>query len=268
MGGATLHRMVHAVIGVLAASGGLGTSTLTVALAYRAARRLGVGAAVDGQHRGGGLDTTAAMEHLPGLRWGDLAGSRGEVDGAAVLAGLPAHDGLRVLAAGGATVSGAVGRAVEAVEQGVERAVVEGLARVCPVTLVDAGRRFGLADACTDLVLVAGTTARQLADAAAVVADPALAGRVPHLVLRTGRRDPVDPEEVAERLDLPLAALLREDARVAADADRARVPGSRPKGSVERVADRVLEVLDLAGDGMGGDSPVADTVGGRRLGAA
>lgn len=228
--------MVHAVVGVLSASGGLGASTFTVALAARAARRFGVCVAVDGQQGSGGLDTTAALEHLPGLRWGDVAGSRGTADGAAVLAGLPAQDSLRVLAAGGGVAPVAV-----------ERAVVDGLAQVCPFTALDLGRRVDLVDLCTHLVLLVGTTARQLADAAAVAGDEEVPpDPVPRLVLRSGRRDPVDPEEVAGHLGLPLAGVLRDDPHVATDADRGRVPGTRARGTVERVADRVLEALDPA----------------------
>src|SRR5690348_11711960 len=93
--------MDHHVIGVMGASGGLGASTLAVALAVRAGPRTGVSVCVDGRTSGGGLDVTACLEHAPGVRWGDLADLRGEVDGAALLRALPGEGPLRVLAAGG-----------------------------------------------------------------------------------------------------------------------------------------------------------------------
>lgn len=226
--------MVHAVVGVVGASGGLGASTLGVALAVRASRRFGVCVAVDARSGGGGLDVTAGLEHLPGLRWGDLAESRGEVDGAAVLTGLPHDGGLRVLAARGSRPRAPV-----------ERAVVAGLAQVSPVTVLDLGRRFELVELCTHLVLVAGSTARRLADATAVVREPALAEVTPWLVLRTRGRDPVSGEAVAAHLDLPLAGVLREDPGVRGDEDRALVPGTRGKGSLATLADRVLDAADL-----------------------
>jgi hypothetical protein len=59
---------------------------------------------------------------------------------------------------------------------------------------------------------------------------------------RTGRSDPVEPEDVALHLDLPLAGTLREDARVAVDADRARLPGSRSSGALASLVDSLLAV--------------------------
>jgi hypothetical protein len=253
--------MDHRVIGVLGASGGLGTSTLAVALAVRAARRSGVTACVDGQLWGGGLDVTACLEHLPGLRWPDLAGASGELDGAALLRQLPSQDGIAVLAAGGPL--GSVGGPFEGdaaladrVAAGPELAVrvVQALGRLCAVTVVDLGRGADplhaavLVDACTDVVLLAGTSARRLADG--VVAAHGVNGLARltsvTLVLRTPRRDALEPEEVATRLDLPLVAALADDPRVDADADRARMPGTRQASGPTRVGDRILEWLALA----------------------
>ncbi len=254
--------MDHRVIGVLGASGGLGTSTLAVAIGVRAARRSGVTACVDGQLWGGGLDVTACLEHLPGLRWADLAGAAGELDGAALLRELPSQDGIAVLAASGPL--GAGGASLEghdrAVDLGAGRELavraVRALGRLCAVTVVDLGRGgdpppgAALVDVCTDVVLVAGTSARGLADgvvAARGVTGPAQLASV-GLVLRTPRRDALEPEDVATRLDLPLVATLADDPRVGADADRARMPATRRTSGLTRAADRILEWLELADD--------------------
>jgi MinD-like ATPase involved in chromosome partitioning or flagellar assembly len=235
--------MDHRVIGVLGASGGAGASTLAVALGVRAARRLGVTACVDGDLWGGGLDVTACLEHLPGLRWGDLAEASGELDGAALLRALPTQDGIGVLAAGEVPV-----------DADVARRAVHALSRLCAVTVVDLGSggvpaaAVGLGDCCTDLVVLAGTSARQLADG---VAAAGRLGRQPQLqtaglVLRTPRRDRVEPEQVALRLDLPLVTVLPDDSRVDVDADRGRVPGTRSSSRLVGVADRILDWLELA----------------------
>jgi hypothetical protein len=248
--------MDHRVIGVLGASGGLGASTLVVALAVRAARRSGVTACVEGQPWGGGLDVTACLEHLPGLRWSELAGASGELDGAALLRALPSQDGIAVLAAGGPLGAGGGLLEGEDVVAGPELAAraVQALGRLCAVTVVDLGRDSfpppgaALVDTCTDLVLMAGTSARRLADGVAAarrVTGPAQAQSV-GLVLRTPRRDALEPEEVAMRLDLPLVAAMADDPRVSADADRARMPGTRQTSGPTRVADRVLDWLALA----------------------
>jgi hypothetical protein len=228
--------MDHRVIGVLGASGGLGASTLAVALALRAARRRGVSACVDGDLWGGGLDVTACLEHLPGLRWGDLGEASGELDGAALLRALPCGDGVCVLAAGG-----------EPPGPQVVRAVVPALSRICAVTVLDLGRAGlgvgdgGLLDCCTHLVLLAGTTARGLADGVAAAGHVGSSGGSVALVLRASRHDRVDPEEVAVHLDLPLAAVLPHDARAVVDADRGRAPGERAGGVLATVADRLLD---------------------------
>ncbi len=229
--------MDHRVIGVLGASGGLGVSTLAVAVAMRAGPRSGVSACVEGDARGGGLDVTACLEHLPGLRWSDLTEAQGELDGAALLQALPREGALSVLAGRG---TGPLPVVVNS--------TVDALARVCAVTVLDLGRSDRLAGRCTELVVLAGVSARHLADAAAVAPRLVAEDRAVHLVVRRGRRDAVDPEEVALRLDLPLLASWVDDPRVIADADRGRVPGSRSAGRLAEVADLVL----ATGEGLPG----------------
>ncbi|GAB3439157.1 hypothetical protein GCM10027517_12230 [Phycicoccus ginsengisoli] len=221
--------MDHHVIGVVGASGGLGASTLAVALAVRAGPRTGVSVCLDARPGGGGLDVTACLEHVAGVRWDDLVDLRGEVDGAALLRALPAQGPLRVLAARGAPPAAAT-----------TRTVVSALASVCGLVVLDLDVTSELLDLCSTVVVLAGVSARHLADAAAVAGK----GQLPAdavLVLRGARREPVAPEEVAVHLDLPLLTVLRDDARVRTDEDRARLPGTRARGSVEGAADRVLD---------------------------
>ncbi len=223
--------MDHRVMGVIGASGGVGVSTLAVALAVRAGSHLGATVAVDGGPDGGALDVTACVEHLPGLRWPDLAGAQGGLDGAALLQALPAHGPTRILAG---TDRG--------LGEDVVRAALTGIARVCGLAVVDLGRSLWLASPCTDLVVVVGTTARHLADASTLAEGVHGLGCPAVLVVRTGRGDPVSPEEVAVHLDLPLAGTLREESRIVADADRARPPGSRSSGGLALLADSLVSV--------------------------
>lgn len=226
--------MNHLVVGVLGTSGGLGVSSLAVALAVRASRIHGVTACVDAVREGGGLDVTACLEHLPGLRWSDLAEAQGALDGAALLRDLPAEGSVRVLAS-----------RAERPTVAVMAAAVRALAEVCAVTVVDLGRSVEQVQWCTDIIVVSGLTARQLADAAAVV--PELVGRSPsaRLVIRAGPHDPFQPEDVADHLDLPLAAVLADDPRALTDADRAKMPGARRASALARAADRVLSTCTL-----------------------
>jgi hypothetical protein len=221
--------MDHRVMGVTGASGGLGVSTLAVALAVRARPHVGATVALDGAPDGGALDVTACLEHLPGMRWPDLAAAQGGLDGAALLRVLPAEGTTRVLAG-----------PHHGLDEEVVRAALRGLARVCGVAVVDLGRSRWLADQCTELVLVTGTSARHLADAAAVADAIHELGCPAGLVVRTGRGDSVHPEEVAVHLDLPLSGTLRDDPRIVTDADRARLPGARSSGALATLADALL----------------------------
>jgi hypothetical protein len=236
--------MDDVVVGVLGASGGLGVSTLAVALAVRAGRRYGVAVGVDGDLLRGGLDVTACLEHQAGIRWGDLTQVEGGVDGPGLLRGLPAERNARFLAAGGTPPDGQV----------VSR-VVAALATTASVVVLDAGTRAECLDLCTDAVLLCGTTVRQLADGAAVGHRLHGRGLPTRLVLRVRGRSTVDPEDVAFHLDLPLVATLREDARVGTDPARGRLPGSRAGDAVGAVADRVLDELVDAGVVGGGPLP-------------
>ena len=226
--------MDHRVIGVVGCSGGVGASSLAVALALMASRRLGVCVAADGDLRGGGLDVTAGLEHLPGLRWPDLAAVQGDVDGAALVRSLPAQGALRVLAARGVVVPDEV-----------VMATVAGLSGVCPVTVVDVGPRLDCLPRRSGVVVVSGMSARQLADAAVVVPTvlDAVEGGV-QLVLRAGRRDAEMAEEVAGHLELPLLGLLRDDPRASSDADRGGMPGARRGSALASVAALVLDAFE------------------------
>lgn len=228
-------------MGVVGASGGLGVSTLAVALAVRAGPRLGLAVCVDAAGPTGprgGIDVTACLEHLPGLRWGDLENVRGTVDGNAVLRGLPGEGSLRVLAARGPQPG-----------QDVAGEVVRAVSAVVGLTVLDLGTSATAVDLCTDVVVLAGVSARHLADAAAwadvaALADAAASGPVARLLLRGPREHRVTAEEVALHLDLPLVGVLPDEPRVRADETRARVPGSRARGALSAAADRILAELD------------------------
>lgn len=248
--------MDHRVMGVIGASGGLGASTLAVALATRGARSVGASVAVDAAPGACGLDVTACVEHREGLRWADLGGVQGALDGPALLGALPHEQATRVLAG-----------MVDEVPQDVVEAALAGLGRTCGLTVLDLGRSLHLAHRCTDMVVLCGTTARQLADGAALAArllaagdgqDPVArpvgaTGRPIGLVVRLRRGDRVEPEAVALHLDLPLAGTLGDDPRAAADADRGRPPGERRVGALARVVDELLD-----GPHPQGGQPVGD----------
>lgn len=223
------------VVGVLGASGGLGASTLAVALAVRAATAQPPVVCVDGHLEGGGLDVTACVEHVPGVRWGDLAGVRGEVAGVDLLRELPRAGGVPVLSA---VSSGAVP------PPAVVGSVLDSLRRLSGLVVIDlpagpSGAPF-LA-ACGVVVLLCGVSPRHLADAAAARSRTLPATADVRLVVRGAPRGDDLPEAIAACLDLPLAGALRDDRQVRLDADRGRPPGQRPRSALACLSARLLQ---------------------------
>jgi secretion/DNA translocation related CpaE-like protein len=228
------------VVAVVGASGGLGASTLAVALAVAAARAGARSVAVDAVLRGGGLDVTAGVEHLPGLRWPDLAGTRGAVDGRALLHGVPRAAGAAILSAGRAgggpppaeprtATPALLARAVLALREWADVVVVD-----LPAPDVDV-----LGD-CGTVVLLTGSSARHFADATAAREALAPVAERTGLVVRGGRRGGM-PDSLAEHLTLPLLAAWGDDRAVVADAERGWVPGERGRSRLARLAARLLD---------------------------
>ncbi len=200
------------VIAVVGASGGLGTSTLALAVGRRLAATGPPSLVVDLDLDGGGLDVTAGVEHLPGRRWPALTDVRGRVDAGLLLASLPEEDGCRLLSAGGPAAGPVPHRAVDDVLASLvaspSRTVVDcarglpppGVLRVSPIVLLvmSLGTR-GLADGdarLEALLGLAGASGRP-PDVWLVTRSPGRAGRevlddvVAHLGVQHLWGDPV-----------------------------------------------------------------------------
>jgi secretion/DNA translocation related CpaE-like protein len=224
------------VIGVLGASGGLGASVLTCALAVRAAEAGLSALTVDGDRLGGGLDVTMGLEQESGLRWPDLARVRGEVDGHQLLARLPRADSVPVLSFDRA-------RDVELSPEPV-RGVLSGLRAACQVVSIDLPSPGTplfecWLEACTDVVLLAGSDPRGLAGACAVAPHVGHA-RHPRLCVRTDGSSDDLATVVASGVDLPLAAVLRHERGLDADLWHGLAPGVDRRGPVAGAADELL----------------------------
>jgi hypothetical protein len=239
------------VVGVLGASGGLGASTLTVALALTATRDMGTAhrppaVAVDGVLTGGGLDVTACVEHVAGLRWGDLSGARGEVCGHDLLTELPRVCGAPVLSAAPQAPPPplpVVSSVVDALRSAAGLVVVD-LGLLWRRPAAEGGEPDPLLTVCDVVLLVAGATPRHLADAVAATGRLA-SGRgagSPESDLRlVVRGAPPDlASALADHLGLPLAARWRDDRRVALDAERGQSPGQGRRAALAGVCRRLL----------------------------
>ena len=234
------------VIGVVAGSGGAGASVLAAAVAVRAAAAGRSVVCVDGDRLGGGIDVTFGLEQEPGLRWPDLAGARGRIDGGQLLARLPAVDGVAV-------VSFDRARPCTPTEEACDQ-VLTALRDNTDLVVLDLPRPdAGLADAllvrADVLVLLAGDGVRPLAAASATAAALAEEHDQVWLGVRCGTGHAGLAESVAAALDLPLLAEVRYDPGLDADLLHGIPPGSRMRSPLARAADSVLAGLLLPAEG-------------------
>ena len=217
-----------------------GASVLAAALGVRAVAAGRTAVCVDGDRLGGGLDVTLGLEQEHGLRWPDLAGVRGRVDGDDLLRRLPTVDGLAVLSF---DRSSDVAPAEEAV-----REVLAALVTVVELVVVDLPRPdeplFGVCVGAVDgVVLLGGSGVRQLAALSAVA--PRLGSRCDEvwLALRSVGRDDQLADVTAGALDLPLVALVPHDPTLEADLLHGTPPGSAARTAVAAAADTILAQL-------------------------
>jgi secretion/DNA translocation related CpaE-like protein len=238
------------VIGVIGGSGGVGATSLSAAVAVRAAAAGRRAACVDGDPLGGGLDVSFGLEQEPGLRWPDLARVRGTVDGDRLLDRLPRGAGVAVLS---------FERQVDLAPGPAAEQVVLALRSACEVLVLDLPRAGGalhttLVAAADAVLLLVGNGVHDLA--AAQVMARRLSADCADLWLAVrcaGRTRPGDSDafatSVAHALDLPLIAAFGTDPGLAADLLHGIPPGERSTGGLTLAADRMLAQALLAGGG-------------------
>jgi len=191
---------------------------------------------VDADPCGGGLDVAFGIETEPGLRWEDLRGSDGPLDGGRLVERLPAGGGPAVLSFGRqwCTVP----------DELLDRTLVA-MRDVHDLLLVDVGRHLATPEtvaAYDEVVLVGRGTAAGLAAAGATAQR---IERVPRLVVRGAGK--AAAREAADALAMELAAVLPTDRRLAGDAERGVPAGSRSRSAYVGECDRLLRDLLLPG---------------------
>ena len=226
------------VLAVAGGRGGAGASTLAAALAVTAVRRGSATLLVDLDPLGGGIDLVLGLERAAGLRWPDLLGARGRINGASLCAALPSIGELPVLA---------WDRGSEAeVPFEAARSVIDAAARACDVVVVDLPRGGGLA-----ALHAAGCAEEVLVVVPAEVRAVAAAERVLRIYrpvakkVRTVVRGPAPggllPDAVSEALGVELAGWLRPEARLAQAAERGEAPAERGRGPLAELARSLLD---------------------------
>lgn len=203
-------------VGVVAARGGGGASTLTAALAMTAARHGVATLLVDADPLAGGIDLVVGCEDLAGLRWPGVARTSGRVSAAALRGALPTVDELPVLSWDRG--------AAAAVDGPTMRSILSAGQRGSRFLLVDLPRRLddGAAEAsacCDVLLLVCPTDVRSIAGAGRLMlALRELVADV-RLVVRHGPGPTADADAVSDLLDLPLLGSVPTKAAIARSID-------------------------------------------------
>ena len=213
------------VLRLFGATGGLGTSTLAMGLAVRAARRARRVAVVELDASGGGLDVMAGVETEPGWRWGDLTAARGHVDD--LTDHLPSVLGVSIVAAS---------RELATVPPEAVAAVLASLRRTHDLVVIDQGR---VPPAHEETVLVVGADVRAVLAGQAVLAGGLATTRA---VVRTGpgRRLPLDL--IAESLGIVVAGVWPHDGHLPISLEAGDPPG-RAGGSTMRALGKLLDRL-------------------------
>lgn len=222
---------------VIGASGGLGASSLACALARRQATEHGTCLLVDLDLGGGGLDVTAGMEHLPGLRWDDLSGLAGAVDGPAIEARLPRRGGCALLSAGHDPTG---------LRPSVTRRpdVLAVLSALPGPMVVDLPRQQVTGDVLAlagHIVVLASCLSRSLSDLDALMARVPLEGA--WWVSRGPNATATVIDDVCDATGLLHLAHLDDDPRLARRAERGEWPGG---AALRRVCDRMAGVVGEA----------------------
>lgn len=237
--------MTTPIVAVVGASGGLGASTLALAVGRRLATTGSAATVVDLDLTRGGLDVTAGVEHLTGRRWRSLAEVRGPVPPPLLLPALPAEDGCRLLSAGSPQAevpTGAVADVLDSLLEAGDPVVLDlpGPSALLPGVLAHAPL----------VVVLTGLRTRALADCDALVDrltadEQAAAPPDLRLVTRGPRPSAGLLDDVVAHLGVTHLHHLPDDPHVARQAERGVWPGSG-SDAVRRCADRVVEVA-LAG---------------------
>lgn len=214
-------------IGVMGGRGGAGASTLSCALAVTAARTGHHTMLIDADPLGGGLDVLLGGETAEGLRWPDLAGSRGRLSGAELVKALPELQGLSALSWDRSDCLTIPPEAMQSVLAAARRR--GGLVVVDLPRHLDPAAAQALEQVDTGLLLVPAEL-RGLAASDRVAA----AARMRMADLRAVVRVPgpigLTAAEIARNLGLALAGELPSEPGLGLDVERGLPPGFRERG--------------------------------------
>ncbi|WP_354641343.1 septum site-determining protein Ssd [Kitasatospora camelliae] len=218
-------------VAVLGGRGGAGASTLACALAVTGARAGHRTMLIDADPLGGGLDVLLGAEQVGGLRWPDLAGSRGRVSGSELAKALPELHRLSTLSwdrSDTLTIPPEAMRSVLAAARRRGGLVVVDLPRHPDPAAAQALEQTDTGLLVVPAELRATAAAHRVAAAARMrLTDLRVVARVPGPAGLTAA-------DLARGLRLPLAGELPREPGLATDIERGSPPGIRERGPLAR----------------------------------
>lgn len=226
------------LVAVVGGRGGAGASTLASALAVTALLRGIPAMLIDADPLGGGLDLAVGGEESAGLRWPDLATTRGRVGEGTLSVSLPRVNDLTVLSwdrGSPLTIDPEAIASILAAARRDTALVVVDLPRS-----FDAAAQEALAEATTCLIVVPAEV-RACAAACRVAAAALGAARDVRVVVRGPAPSGLQAEQIADVLGLPLAGFLRAEPGLAAAAERGDAPARSGRGPLAQFSRRFIE---------------------------
>ena len=198
-------------VALVPASGGAGASLTSCGLAFHARHIFQEVALVDLDENSASLDITFGLENQPGMRWQDFSDLSGSINGNDILRSLPNRESVGLLTHGKIT---------SAATTTSKNLILGKLNEVCDLVVIDFPRtndnQFSIeAIANCDLVLVVTTaTVRGCASAKRCIATLAGHAKNIELVVRSVPGSNLDPMQIAELLNTPLATIVNTDVRI------------------------------------------------------
>lgn len=224
-------RPLGPLLAVIGGSGGVGASTLAVALALSAARTGAQPVLLGTDPWDGGIDIALGAEDVPGPRWPDLAGVSGRLSSPAILDGLPYVHGVRFLSSSRSRPVRVAVQTLSAIVTAARRtgaAVIVDLPRGSDESANWLGRIVDLG-----LVVCPATVSGALA-ARALVTELGWATDSSGIVVRLGLGSDIDDNSLGTAVGLPILERIRHDPHLLALRQRGEPPGMRTRSSLAK----------------------------------
>jgi secretion/DNA translocation related CpaE-like protein len=204
------------VVGVIAGSGGAGASVTAAALVMSGRARGYRCVLVDADAESAGADLLLGLDETPGLRWHHLSPSAGPPPGEQLFSALPRSGDCAVITRDRS--------AVPTLDPHLIRSTIHALSGVVDLIVVDLPRgaielRLELA-AESNVVFVVVTCDLRGATSARNIVDSLRDQADVHLLARRSQIDSLDPQDVSDWLELPLAGVLPVESGIVSAVDR------------------------------------------------